>query len=110
MTNDRTGKVEGNRVFFHVGTQPVWLKRGVVRSDLYPPPLWVQFAMLPVYALGWLLYWPLIWFGFLIDCVARAVIKLGNPRCPRCRRRLRTRLSQQCFHCGSDWHKAGSSD
>jgi hypothetical protein len=32
--NDRTGRVEENRFIIHFGTPALWLKRGVVRSDL----------------------------------------------------------------------------
>ncbi len=29
------------------------------------------------------------------------------PCCNTCHKPLATRLSQQCFHCGADWHSLG---
>jgi hypothetical protein len=29
---------------------------------------------------------------------------MNSSPCPHCGKALRTKLAQQCFHCGADWH------
>ncbi len=64
------------------------------------PPSW-YFLMIAIPM--WLAVAPV---SYISNHLYNAWHYLRLPRCPHCRRRLRTRLARQCEWCGEEWHNA----
>lgn len=71
-----------------------YLELTALQLALVAVPLWI---LLPV---GWVFGVALI--GMSVASAYR--IFRPFPCCNTCNKPLATRLSQQCFHCGADWH------